>query len=270
MKTRSLSEGEYSSWDTMMPFTVSTTKPNREGEGMISSLANVQIYDTMVDWVRDPQTKDLERNGFGAARWFLAPRNGEFNWEAWGIAQNVLKLRVKKTEDEAIQELFALEGQRMDSIIRESYADQIIGAVTEEDAKELRKMEESDREQNKLANPAFDRRQGDPNASYTQTNLREALSQTRDMLAYIKKRDGKLTGPAVEIDNVINIWMYYSGKKAAIQGVGSVAAKAAVEDEMNAELAAVTSANENAKVFKEAVLDSLSFNEKYANVFGSN
>jgi len=181
----------------------------------------------------------------------------------------VLNLRVKKTEAEAIDELFALEGSRMDSVIRESYADQIVNAATEDDAKALRDMEESDREQNRLANPAFDRMKGSPNGSYTQSNLREALSQTRGMLAYMKDRDGGLSGHAREIDNVINVWMYYSAKKTAIQGVGSVAAKAAVEDEMNAELSAITSMDENAKAFKESVLDSLSFNEKYADAFGS-
>jgi len=269
MKARTVTDGEFATWDTMMPFTVSSTKANREDGGLVSSLANVQIYDTLVDWYREPGVQDLERNGFGAARFFLAPRNGEFTWEAWGIAQNVLKLRVKKTEEESIQELFALEGSRMDSVIREDYAGLIAAARTEEEADDLRKKEELDLLENRMANPAWDRMQGSPNGSYTQANLRETYSQTRDMLAYLRERYGWLTGPAQEIENGINIWSYYSGKKATIQGVGSVAAKAAVEAEMAAELEAVTSLSENARVFKESVLDSLSFNEKYANVFGS-
>ena len=267
MKAGEMIDGKYASSATLLPFTLSSYKTPEDNP--ILKLSGVRASKELLDWTRTPFAEDLDKNGFGDVRYFLAPKSGEFTWEAWGIAKNTLNLSVTKTEDEKIEELFAMKGKQYDNIIRKEYQDKILAAKSPDEISALKDEMADLRNQNRALNPQWDTVSGS-SSIYTESNFRLALRRTRDMLDYIKERDGKLTGDALAIDSAIKIYLEYSAKTSGLTGSTNDVKeyKRNVDAEMQSMFNVVKAESPNAAFFIDSVLQELGFKEIYGETFG--
>lgn len=268
MNTGKVIDGEYASMESFLPFTLSTYKT--PDDSPIKSLSQIQISKELVDWTETEEAKSLARNGFEDVRYFLAPRAGEFDWDAWTIGKNVLGLKVKKTVDEQLEELFAMKGKQNDNTIRREYNVKIANARTADEAARYREEQEGLREYNRSVNPAWDRVTGSSTGVYTEANFRLAFDRMREMLAFIEERDGKLTGDALQINNAIDIYLEYKNKASGFVGQKKAikAERQRIEAEMQQMFAQVKSESPNAQFFIETILDEVSYNEAFGDIFG--
>lgn len=267
MKAGELIDGEYASSATLLPYTLSSYKTPEDNP--ILKLSGVRASKELLEWTRAPLAEDLDKNGFGDVRYFLAPKSGEFTWESWSIAKNILGLSVTKTEDEKIEELFAMKGKQYDNIIRKEYQDKILAAKSTTEISALKDEMDNLRNQNRALHPQWDTVKGS-SSIYTESNFRLALRRTRDMLDYIKKRDGKLTGDALSIDSAIKIYLEYSAKTAGLTGSTNDVKeyKRIVDAEMQSRFNIVKQESPNAALFIDSVLQELGFKEIYGETFG--
>lgn len=258
---------------SLLPFTLSTHKsPTDTPEAALAALSDMRVgTQEWLDWWESDNTRELVREGFRYAAYFLAPRHGEFGWISWQVAKNDLGLKVKKSEDEMIQDLLSLNGSYTESQIRGSYRELIAleDPTTEQGKANIKALEEQqslDIESNKILNPSWDLVSGQRNAEFTDANYRAALGNMRDMLNYMRDRDGGLTGSAEQIDNAINIYLYYQQQIYGLQGSSSQRslAKKQKQAEMDAELAVIAAADENAAVFIGNVIDNLSYKPQFS------
>ena len=259
------------SLQSFIPFTMSSYKsPNSTVDNNLEALAKVQSgVKPLIDWWQDGQTQDLVRHGYRSSALFLSPRTGEFDWASWNLLKNDLGLKVKKSEDEMVQDLLAGNGKRQDTQIVHYYDDQIAALDPSspnyrQSLRDLNNAKEADRKMNRTLNPAWDLIKGQTNTQYTDANFRQSFNSMRGMLDYMRERDGKLTGSALQIDNAMKIYMYYAPKKDAIQGsaASKTAAKADITNEMNRELAAIATTDPSAAVFIDSVINNMSY-DKY-------
>jgi uncharacterized protein YoaH (UPF0181 family) len=268
MNTGKIVDGDYASMESFLPFTLSTYKT--PDDSPVKALSQIQISRELVEWTETEEAKSLASNGFEDVRYFLAPRAGEFDWDAWTIGKNVLGLKVKKTVDEQLEELFAMKGKQNDNTIRREYNVKIANARSADEAARYREEQEGLREYNRSENLAWDRVTGSSTGVYTQANFRLAFDRMREMLAFMQERDGKLTGDALQINNAIDIYLEYKNKASGFVGQKKAikAERQRIEAEMQQMFAQVKSESPNAQFFIETILDEVSYNEAFGDIFG--
>jgi hypothetical protein len=268
-KVATASEGGYDNIDSLLPFSYSSYKSDFEGQPL-AALAGVQATQEVVDWVRGSEASLLDSAGYGDVKWFLAPQTGKFDWAGWHLLTTITGIKVKKTENEMIEEMLALTGKRQDNIIRRSYEQQIANATSPEEVRRLNEAMSNDRRENALANPSWDREWKSFSGGQRQVNARLAISRTKNMLNFLREKNGKLNDDQQEIENAINIYSYYETRKQGL--VGTTAQKAVekerIDAEMNAALLEVSSQNETARNFIESVVEDTIFDSRYFNKQG--
>lgn len=267
MKGKEIVDGEYSSLSSMLPFTLSSYKTPEDNP--LIPLSGIQISRDLINWTETDFAKDLDKQGFGDVRYFLAPKVGEFDFPAWQIGKVVLGLKVPKTEEERIEELFAMRGKANDNAIRLHYQKQIDLETDKEVIKNLKKEESFLRDANRAENKSWDTVKGS-SGIYTESNFRLALTRTRDMLDYIKERDGELTGDAASINAGINVYLYYSSQMSGLQGQSKAvkAEKERINAEMELMFSSIRQDSSNAAFFIDSILSELSYKEIYGDTFG--
>lgn len=256
MKMPSPGEGPYQNWDTFLPFTLSGTKYNMQ-EQAGAGLARVRATDDVAAWYRQGDVQELFAN-VGDVAWFLAPKTGEFSWEANALINIAAGVRMPKPMAERYEELFALQGQVQDNQIRNYFDQQIAQATDPEAIKALEEEKKAARDDNKLVNPAWAKVAEDVPEGRSNARLSIQLSKTKNMLEFLRKRDRELSPDAEMIENAINIYTYYKSEIKGLQGTSTQknSAKRNIMAEMQMQLAAVKESSPNAKQFIEAVLES--------------
>jgi hypothetical protein len=260
-KVASASEGGYDNLDSLLPFTISRYKT----ADSIAGLAGPQATMETVEWVRGNEAKLLDSAGYSDVKWFLAPHTGEFDWAGWHLLTTITGIKVKKTESEMIEEMLGLTGKRQDNVIRRYYENAIANASSPDEARALKQQEESDRRENRLANPAYNRQWvGFSGGSADEMN-RRAISRTQQMLNFLKERNGKLTEDQQQIENAIQIYFYYESRKKSLVGTNAqkAAEKKRLSEERDIELASVAEGNQYARNFIESVVYSTTFDADY-------
>ena len=230
MKSPSKVDGKYASPDTMLPYTISSYKDNEKRP--IASLASVEASNKLIEWIREDKTKYLAQN-HASAYLFLAPRGGEFDLAAWNYVKNLLGVQVLKTEDEQIQEAFAILGKVNDNLIKNDFNNQIANARSPEEAEALRDEMDSWIADNKDSNPWFKATRVQ-NPIYAEENLNKALLATDNMLTDIQNKYGSLNTDELALRNVISIYKDYSQKVSGLQG--SQAEKSSAKKKLFAEM----------------------------------
>lgn len=258
MQAPKMTDGPVANWDSMLPFTMSTSQFNKDEFG-VEALARPVSTDAVLKWINDPGTRDLMDKPFKSAAWFLAPRGGKFSWDTWHYETVLFGLRTKKSEDQMIEELFSLQGRHTETQIRKYYDEQIAAAPDDATRRALNDAKTADIKQNRSVNPAWDRAW----TPTSQRDLRAAFTQAQQMVEYLRERDGDLDPAAQGIENAINIYLYYSGKNTGLVGRASdrAAVKNANEAEMRAALQVEAEASPQAAMFIETVIDALNFTE---------
>lgn len=230
MKASEMIDGEYMSFGTMLPFTVSRYKDNPNKKQQM--LATIRTTDEWVKWLRTDSTQDLAQK-YADVYLFLSPQSGEFTWEAWAMATTVLDLKVKKSEEEQIQEILAISGQVEENQIK-AYYDPLIEQDPENaDAYEAEKKAFTDL--NAAQNPWFKRAKENFNTAWSSSeNINSVMYRMTDMLKYIKQRDGGLTPDQEAIESAIEAYNYYKPQMDRVQG--TAAQKAAAKEQLRAQL----------------------------------
>lgn len=256
---------KYDPWDSLLPFTLSGSKSATD---KLAGLAGVEATDLFVKWTQSQEFKDFDGlPGAAESLMWLAPRQGEFNWQAWGIVTNHYGLRLPKTTEEKLEALFAVEGQYQDTQIRKSF-DEIITRLDPRDPdqkKEINRLEKAkqdNRRLNETRNPFWSTMRGKGGSDYNQARLAQSVKQMEIFIESVKESDMKMPSSLVAIDDAIRV---YRDFRAAISGLGQknveLQQKAELTYEMNRVLASIGESDENAKRFIETVLDTLNYGE---------
>lgn len=268
LQAASNKNSKFATWDSFLPFTLSTYKYNTDSSNGGSAVNDLTRPTPTTDALAFYNSnQDLFSNKrFKNVAWFLAPRTGDFSWASWQVQKVMSGIRVTKTEDEMLDDLFALQGRYKDSTIRQYYQGALASATSDVERRGILQEQKVALQANRDANPAWSNAYTPPD----QQMLRSTVSDMRDLLDYMKNRDGKLSPDAKCINNAINIWMYYSSQMAGIQGAANAVGvrKKDLEAQMNAELAVQADASPQAKVFIDSVLADLTFETAYPAVFG--
>ncbi len=265
MKKASGKPTKYDTWDSLLPFTLSGSKSPVD---KLAGLSGIQPTDDVVKWFQSDEYKNLEGLPGGAdSVYWLAPRTGEFTWQAWYIVKNQLGLRVPKTVDEKLEELFAAEGQYKDNQIRRSY-DQIISSLNPIDPdqrKEINRLEkekQNQRSANERSNPYWNTVRSKGGTEFNQTRLAESVKQMEIFISAVKESGQKMPTGLAAIDEAIRV---YRGFREAMDGLGQKTAekqqKAELNAEMNRVLTVIGQGNPQAQRFIETVLDTLNYGE---------
>lgn len=265
MKEASGQPSKYNTWDSLLPFTLSGSKNPTD---KLAGLAGIQPTDDVVKWFQSNEYKNLEGLPGGAdSVYWLAPRTGEFTWQAWYIVKNQLGLRVPKTVEEKLGELFAAEGQFRDNQIRRSYDEAIatLNPVDPDQRKEINRLEQSKQEQraaNERSNPYWNSVRSEGGEDFNQTRLAESVKQMEIFIDAVKESGQKMPTGLVAIDAAIRVFRDFRG---AIDGLGQKKAerqqKAELNAEMNRVLTNIGQSNPQAQRFIETVLDTLNYGE---------
>jgi hypothetical protein len=248
-----MKDGKYAGFDTFLPFTTSTWKTNPENPG--AALALVRASDNLTTWFEQKETKEIEQR-YKDVYMFLAPSVGEFTWESWNLLTNVKGLKVKKTINERIGDMFAIQGQVNENFIRAYYDNQISVAPNPDVVSDLTDQKAAAIKENREANPYFKRQKDTQNPVFSSENINNVLYRTKEMLSFIEQRDGKLSTDAQEIANAIFIYESYKKQTIGIQGTGAQkqAFKKQKSAEMTAQLDEIKKLSPNAKQFIETVI----------------
>ena len=109
----------------------------------------------------------------------------------------------------------------------------------------------------KAANPAYAAQLG-PNTTKTSFRIDKYLADTRNMIAYLRERDGELSNDAALIEASIELYTEYKTSIAQFAGTSSERStfKARQEALMASDFQDIKNASPNAKLFIEAVLES--------------
>lgn len=253
MKVPGTTGDGFPSWASMLPFTTSMHKVNPDKTS--AGLAGVRATEDWLKWMREPGTADL-RSRYADVYQFLAPRTGEFSWPAWNMMKNIEKLQVRKTEDEGIRDLFAMQGRITENQIRRDYERQIAEASPAR-AAELVKERDAQVKAARSLNPYWLADTQRQDSRYADANLNRVLSRTKDMLQYLRKRDGKLSQDAQLLESAIDVYTDYKGRASGLVGRAQdrKATKDALIAEMGVQLEAIKSMSDPARQFIEAVLE---------------
>jgi hypothetical protein len=253
---------QYSPWNSLMPFTISGTKQ----ADTIPAGANVLPYDTVYDWFEKGEGKRLLglKGGVDAAPW-LAPREGEFTWQAWNLVKNVRGYRVSKTTAEGLESIFAAEGKFREMEIRKYYNSEVENLDPNnpqqaERIKELNKEKDFYIRNNERTNPTWAKVKTVERAEDNQAVLRERLTSMETLLESMESENIKITGPALRIQNAITIWRTFS---PMISGLGNSRADKAAKDSLRAQMEAAlleeASESVNAENFINSVINPLAY-----------
>jgi len=256
LKMPSMGDGPYQKWDTLMPFTLSGTKYNVIDQPS-AGMAGVRATDDVAAWFREEQTQELFTK-VGDVAWFLAPKTGEFSWDSHALINITQGVRTPKGDWERYEELFALQGEIQDNQIRNYYDQLILDAGSSDEIKALENQKKAARDDNKLVNPAWAKVAEDVPVGRSNSRLSIQVSKVKNMLEFLRERDGELSDDAQMIDNAINIYTYYKTEISGLQGTSTQknSAKKNLVANMQQQLAVVKEESANAKQFIEAVLES--------------
>lgn len=265
MREQSGKPSKYNTWDSLLPFTLSGSKSPTD---KLAGLSGIQPTDDVVKWFQTDEYKNLEKLPGGAdSVYWLAPRTGEFTWQGWYIIKNQLGLRVPKTVEEKLEELFAAEGQYRDSQIRRSY-DEVIASLNPVDPdqrKEINRLEglkQDERAANERSNPYWNISRSRGGEEFNQTRLAESVKQMEIFIDAVKESGQTMPEGLVAIGDAIRV---YRDFRTAMAGLGSKTAekqqKAELGAEMNRVLAGIGQSSPQAKRFIETVLDTLNYGE---------
>ena len=253
---------QYSPWNSIMPFTIGGTKQ----ADTIAAGAGVQPYDTVYEWFERGEGKRLSglKGGPDAVGW-LAPREGEFTWQAWNLVKNVRGYRVSKTTEQGLEDIFSAEGKYKEMEIRRYYGGEIEKLdpnVPEqmERIKQLNKEKDFLLVDNERKNPYWSKVKVDERAEDNQAILRSRLTSMETLLGSMEEEGIKIEGAAMHIQNAITIWRTFS---PMINGLGrsrtDLAAKAALRAQMEAALLEEASQSVNAENFINGVINPLNY-----------
>lgn len=252
MKIPGTTQDGFVSWSSMLPFTTSMHKVNEDK--LTAGLAGVRATDEWLRWMRTPETKDLAQR-YGDVYQFLSPRGGEFTWPAWNLMKNVEKLQVRKSEDEAIRDLFALQGRITENQIRADYRQQILNASPDRAAELVKEMDAQIKGARGL-NPYWLQEVQKQDSRYSDANLNMVLSRTKDMLQYLRSQR-KLSSDEALLESAIDVYTDYKGRTQGLVGRAQdrKATKDSLMAEMGVQLESIKAASPVAKQFIEAVLE---------------
>lgn len=253
---------QYSPWNSLMPFTISGTKQ----ADTIPAGANPLPYDKVYDWFEKGEGKRLLglKGGVDAAPW-LAPREGEFSWQAWNLVKNVRGYRVSRTTAEGIEAIFSVEGKYREMEIRQYYNSEI-EKLDANNPQQVERIAELNREKdfyvknNERMNPTWSKVKTVERAKDNQAVLRERLTSMETLLESMENEGISITGPALHIQNSITIWRTFS---PMINGLGNSRADRAAKDSLRAQMEAalLSEASEsiNAENFINNVINPLAY-----------
>lgn len=265
--------GNPVSLESFLPYTMSSfVSPTDSPDAARAALASPRIgTDEWLKWYDSDDTKELIDAGFYNSALFLAPRDGEFDFASWMVGTQDLGLKRRAPQDQLIMDLLAIQGEYVDSQIRNSYNEQIaaIDSSTQEGRNEIKALQEArdfDRKWVRTQNKPWDAVAGQRFEQYTDSNYRAAFGDMGQMLDFIENRDGELTGTPLQIRNAMNIFVYYNQQIDGLQGPGPQrnAKKLDLQAEMEAELNRISEADPNAEVFIENVVKNASYQPQFS------
>lgn len=239
----------------MLPFIPGQSKYDTD-QNPVAAMAQIRATDDVAKWLVSDETKNLFEKA-GDVAWFLAPKTGEFTWQSHTLVNLANNVRTPKGDWEKYQDLFAFQGRQTASIIRQAYAEDLANAVTPEEVKAVKEQMDADLDANKAANPAYAAQLG-PNTTKTSFRIDKYLADTRNMIAYLRERDGKLSDDASLINASIEIYTEYKTSIAQFAGTSSERStfKARQEALMASDFQDIKNVSPNAKLFIEAILES--------------
>lgn len=254
MKAAEMIDGDFMSFSSMLPFTVSRYKDNPDRRAQM--LASVRTTDDWVKWLREDGTQELA-DKYNDVYLFLSPQTGEFTWPAWSMATTVLDLKVRKSEEEQIQEIFAINGQIQENQIKAYYDPQI--EQNPENVDQLEAEKKALIDMNRGQNPWFKMAKENINTAWASSqNINSIMYRMSDMLQFIEKRDGKLTKDEEYIQSAIEAYRYFKPQMERLQGTAAQKAKA--KKDLRAQLQGILdglkSESAVAQRFIEAVVES--------------
>ena len=276
LQAEEMIENDTTSQRSFMPFALAKNKTN-EADGTLP-LAQPNVTKELIAFIESPLAKNLTERGFGSAKFFLAPQVGEFDYDSWNIARNVYKIKISRTENEMIEDLFSMAGNHKDSVIVnsmalakanlriENYEDQEAydNALTE-----INSLEEDARKRNRLDNPGFGLSKGSPNPVYSDVNYRKTFGQVRNMIEYMEETD-QMTTEAKLIKEAINVYLNYEKEKMFFpsQTKYDKLERAKVNAERDFFLNVYSEQNLAVSNFIDNVLSKVSYDEQDVNKFG--
>ena len=258
-------ESKYDTWNSLLPFTLSGSKNNPD---KLAGLAGVSASDNFTKWFFSDEYKDLkDLPGGKESIYWLAPRQGEFTWQSWGIIKTQLGLKIDPMVEESLEALFAAQGQYNDTQIRKTY-DQAISQLDITDPEQrklindLNKQKSDARSANERRNPYWNTLRAKGGTDYNQTRLSNSVKQMQIFIQSVKDSGRKLPKSLQAIELAITTWSTYS---EAIKGLGQKKAELQLKAELMADrdktLGVIASDDENAKRFIDTVLDTLNYGE---------
>jgi len=256
---------KYTPWDNLLPFTLSGSKAAPD---KLAGLAGIRATDAFVLWTQSDEYKNLENlPGASESLMWLAPPDGEFDWQAWQLITNTYGLRIPKTTTEKLESLFAVQGQYRDTQIRKSY-DELISLLDPRDIDQkkainlLNDAKLKERKLNEKQNPYWKTLRSKQGTAYTPTRLAESVKQMEIFIDSIRESEYEVPEALEYVDAAIDVYRNY---KSAVSGLGQKKieqqAKAELLYEMNTKLQNIAAGNEQAKKFIDTVLDTLNYGE---------
>lgn len=265
--------GNPVSLESFLPFTTSSFEyATDSSDAARAALAKPRVgTDKWLQWWESDETKQLVDKGFYTSALYLAPRQGDFDFVSWMVGTVDLGIKKRATKDQMILDLLALQGEYLDSQMRNSYNEQIaaIDSTTQEGKDQIKALQEqrdSERKWLRSQNQPWDLVAGQRSEQYTDSNYRSAFGEMSDMLSFIEERDGKLEGTPLQIRNAMNIFLYYNQQIDGLQGPAPQrnAKKLDLKAEMEAELNRISEVDENAEVFIESIIKNLSYQPEFS------
>jgi hypothetical protein len=254
-------ETRFDTWDSLLPFTLSGSKGATD---KLAGLSGVRATDEFVKWTQSEEYKALaDLPGGNESIMWLAPRTGEFTWQAWNLVKSVYGLSVPKTTEEKLEELFAAEGQYRDTQIRKDY-DELIAALDRTDPEQrsliskLEKAKTDERSANEKRNPYWYRSKSKGGTEYNQARLADSVKQMEIFIESVRESGRKMPKGLEKINEAI---VAYRDFTSVIRGLGQKNAEKQIKAELSAQLAgqlaAIGQEDPSAKKFVETVLDTL-------------
>ena len=193
------------------------------------------------------------------------------------IATNIYKIKVPRTENEMILDLFSMSGNHKDSVIQNEYVlareDLLAQGFSEKEYKEtltdVNKLEEEERADNRLKNPGFGLSKGSPNPVYTAVNYRKTFGQVREMIKYMEETD-QMTTESKLIKEAIGVYLNYEKEKMFFtrQTNYDKSERAKIDAEKDFFLKDYSEDNLAVSNFIDNVLSKVSYDDRDVNKFG--
>lgn len=241
----------------IMPFTVSKT----ENRDIVANLANVQATDKMESWYRDNKWlwKKYPKEAAEAALW-LAPRDGEFSWDAWQLTTNELGLKQGKDFNTFARDVLASKTQFEYFATIDDYAVDIAAQDprTAEGRAEITKLEAErklDLDTIANGNPFFLDKDAETNWSKKDRHAQVAFDKVKAMVSEMYK-NGDATETSNALYNAILTYEDYMADIRMITGTTNAddESKRQLRYEMTRDLEALAANNLNVAQFVQTVL----------------